>query len=191
MFKMRFPGSAVFGIILIAIGTISLLSGLGYVDSWDIFSTYWPLVVMLLGVKHMIDYKSSTTFGLILFVVGGLFMVDNLDYEILDQMDVYDMIIPIIIILIGLQFLLPKRKEEDEISVDVKKMKAEIKSEVKEAKTKVKEEVNRAKEEVDRAKEKVMTEAGELKEKVKEKVSGTYPSAETEVVAEEDIEIES
>ncbi len=121
MKKFRFPGSAVFGLILIAVGVISLLSGLEYFESWDIFSTFWPTIIILLGVKSLLDYRSSTTWGLILIAVGSLLQLDQLDIELFGTLEIKEMIIPVLIILIGLNFIIPRRKEKlDETRVHVK-----------------------------------------------------------------------
>ena len=113
MNKMKFSGSAVFGIILIAIGGISLLSGLNYFDSWDIFSTYWPLVVVLFGVKSLVDHRSSTMFGVILIGVGLFLQLDILGLWYLGDVNVKELLVPVVIILIGLNFILPKGKKEE------------------------------------------------------------------------------
>jgi len=117
MNKMKFSGSAVFGIILIAIGVVSLLSGLNYFDSWEIFSTYWPLVIVLFGVKSLIDHSSSTLFGIIVIGVGVFLQLDQLGLWYLGNINVKELIVPVVIILIGLNFVLPKRREEVRTSV--------------------------------------------------------------------------
>ncbi|PKM56550.1 MAG: hypothetical protein CVU98_10680 [Firmicutes bacterium HGW-Firmicutes-3] len=108
MNKMRVSSSTVFGIILIAVGIISLLSSLGYVESWDLYSTFWPLILILLGIKHLVDYQSSNLFGLILILIGTLFQLDNLNIMYFKDLSVGEMMIPMIIILIGLSFIIPK-----------------------------------------------------------------------------------
>lgn len=119
MNKMKFSGSAVFGIILIAIGVISLLSGLKYFDSWEIFSTYWPLVIVLFGVKSLIDHRSSTMFGVILIGVGVFLQLDLLGLWYLGDINVKELIVPVVIILIGLSFVLPKSNRQATIDREV------------------------------------------------------------------------
>jgi len=111
MNRMRVSSSTIFGIILIAVGVISLLSSLGYVESWDLYSTFWPLILILLGVKHLVDYQSSNLFGLILILIGTLFQLDNLNIMYFKDLSVGEMMIPMIIILIGLSFIIPKGDE--------------------------------------------------------------------------------
>lgn len=114
MNKMKFSASAVFGIILITVGVVSLLSSLDYFDSWDIFSTFWPMIIVLFGVKSLIDHRSSTLFGLVLIGVGAFLQLDELGLWYLGDIYVKELIVPAMIILIGLYFILPKGKKEDE-----------------------------------------------------------------------------
>ena len=111
--RTRLPGSAIFGLILIAFGVISLMGELDYFNSWDIFSTYWPVILIAFGIKSMVDYRNSTGFGLILTAIGALFLIDNLNLMIFSGVNTEDLIIPVIIILIGLNFILPKRRRDD------------------------------------------------------------------------------
>lgn len=124
MNRMRFSGSSLFGLILIAVGLVSLLSSLGYVDSWEIFSTYWPLIVVAFGVKSLIDHNSSTIFGIIVIGLGVFLQLEELGLWYLNGLNVREMIVPAVIILIGLYFIVPKGKSHES--------KVEIKAEVKE-----------------------------------------------------------
>jgi len=124
MNRMRFSGSSLFGLILIGVGVVSLLSSLGYVDSWEIFSTYWPLILVAFGVKSLIDHKSSTIIGIIVIGLGAFLQLDELGLWYLRGFNVREMIVPTVIILIGLYFIVPKGKNnptKDEAKVEVKK----------------------------------------------------------------------
>ncbi len=112
MNKMKFSGSTVFGVILIAVGAVSLLSSLDYFDSWYIFSTFWPMVIVLFGVKSLIDHRSSTVFGIVLIGVGAFLQLDELGLWYLGDIYVKELIVPAMIILIGLYFILPKGNKE-------------------------------------------------------------------------------
>lgn len=43
--------NAIWGLILITIGVLFLLDNYGYVDTWQVMSTYWPVILILFGVK--------------------------------------------------------------------------------------------------------------------------------------------
>lgn len=111
--RLKIPGSAIFGILLIAVGVVSLLSSLDYINSYDVIRMFWPAVIILFGVKAILDYRSNTFFGLILIAIGGMILIDNLGYSFLGKLSMSEMIIPMIVILIGLNFLLPKGKKDD------------------------------------------------------------------------------
>jgi lia operon protein LiaF len=52
----RHGGSWIGGIFLIALGTIFLLRSLGviHITIWEIFKTYWPVGLILLGVSIIV-----------------------------------------------------------------------------------------------------------------------------------------
>jgi len=118
MKKIKVPGSGIFGLILIIIGVISLLGELGYLDINMSFSVFWPVAIILIGVKLIVDYRSNTFFGIIVTVVGALFLLDNLEIFYFDNISIREIIVPIIIILVGLSFVLPKRKKESTAIVE-------------------------------------------------------------------------
>ncbi|HNX98672.1 MAG TPA: DUF5668 domain-containing protein [Candidatus Aminicenantes bacterium] len=50
-------GSITGGIILLLIGTLFLLHNLGVnVHVWDFLGTYWPLILVVIGVKNIFLY---------------------------------------------------------------------------------------------------------------------------------------
>lgn len=50
-------GSITGGIILLLIGTLFLLHNLGVnVHVWDFLGTYWPLILVAIGVKNIFLY---------------------------------------------------------------------------------------------------------------------------------------
>lgn len=69
-------------------------------------STYWPSVLILIGVIKLFDEKSSKLGNLILIILGGLLQADLLD--ILD-INIWKIFWPILLIIIGLNLLIPKK----------------------------------------------------------------------------------
>lgn len=113
MKKMKIPGSAIFGVILIIIGIVALLDEIGYIDADLSFKVFWPVAVILMGIKFILDYRSNTFFGIIVTVVGGLFLLDNLEIFYFADINMREVIVPVIIILVGLSFILPRKKKEE------------------------------------------------------------------------------
>jgi len=71
-------GRIFLGILIIIIGLLFLLANLGKLDIGDIFSTYWPLILIFVGLWHLVahDFR-DTGFGIILIVIGAFFMLVN------------------------------------------------------------------------------------------------------------------
>lgn len=195
MKKFRFPGSAVFGLILIAVGVISLLSGLEYFESWDIFSTFWPTIIILLGVKSLLDYRSSTTWGLILIAVGSLLQLDQLDIELFGTLEIKEMIIPVLIILIGLNFIIPRRKEKLDkttvnVRVDSRYTEEEVEAKLEAAEKTVEAEVEKVESSLDTLIGRVDAKVEEAVEIVEAKVSDVMNKKEEPVEVVEEVEEE-
>ncbi|MCT4541914.1 MAG: cell wall-active antibiotics response protein [Vallitalea sp.] len=102
-----------FGMFIILIGILLLLDQLNVVDSDDIFSTYWPVILIVIGLVNLLDKYSSKLFAAILLVAGIIFQLDELDIEVLQYIDASEFIISIIVILIGLWLIIPKTKKRD------------------------------------------------------------------------------
>lgn len=56
---MRNSTNLIWGIIFIAAGIIFLLQNYGYIDAWDVVKTYWPLILVVIGLKILWDVKQS------------------------------------------------------------------------------------------------------------------------------------
>lgn len=54
---MRPSSNLIWGIILIAAGIIFLLDNYGYVDAWNVVKTFWPLILIAIGLKILWDIK--------------------------------------------------------------------------------------------------------------------------------------
>jgi len=52
--------SIFWGILLLIIGTLFLLDNLGYdLNIWYIFRTYWPLILIFIGIKNIIYHMGN------------------------------------------------------------------------------------------------------------------------------------
>ena len=74
-----YQGRIFSGLLIILIGILFLLGNLGKLDIGEVFSTYWPLILIFIGIWHLIAHEFRAGFGIILIMVGGFFMLVNLD----------------------------------------------------------------------------------------------------------------
>jgi Domain of unknown function (DUF5668)/Cell wall-active antibiotics response 4TMS YvqF len=93
-------GRVFFGLLVVAVGVILLLDNAGTLDSWEIFSTWWPAVLILAGVLTFAANPRHWPVALIITGVGAAFLLSNLGI-----VDIGDFIIPAAIIVVGLLVL--------------------------------------------------------------------------------------
>ncbi|MEW6457186.1 MAG: DUF5668 domain-containing protein [Acidobacteriota bacterium] len=54
--KQKRTESLIFGLILLVIGVLFLIHNLGYrFDVWDIIADYWPLILIVIGIKYLYE----------------------------------------------------------------------------------------------------------------------------------------
>lgn len=106
---------AVLGFFVVAVGVAALLGQLGVVDVslGEIFSTWWPLVIILIGLVALFAVPRAWVGPVFVIAVGVFFQLDSLG---LIQVEVWNVLWPIAIILVGLTLLtrLGSRGDDDE-----------------------------------------------------------------------------
>lgn len=72
--------AAIFGVILIGLGTIFTLDNLGYVDAFRVWD-YWPVVLIGFGLASLIAPKDAgdAAGGAVMAAVGSFFLLRKLD----------------------------------------------------------------------------------------------------------------
>lgn len=94
-----------FGLILIFLGTGLLMDQLGYIDFGDTIGLYWPIILVFLGISGLFDKSNSKLGSFILIILGVLFQLNRLDYI---DVNVFRLILPLILIVIGLNIIFTK-----------------------------------------------------------------------------------
>lgn len=91
--------AAVFGLILIGLGTIFLLDNLGMYDA-NRLRDYWPVLLIGLGLPGLIAPKDAgdAPWGIVLLAAGVFFLLRNLDVIDWSFGDVW----PLFLVLAGL-----------------------------------------------------------------------------------------
>ena len=88
---------SIIGLLLIVLGAAFILNN--YFDIFDSFGSWWPLLLILIGLVQLLKRASSVFGGLLLIAVGLLFLGKNLNFI------PGRLIFPLILICIGLFFI--------------------------------------------------------------------------------------
>lgn len=105
------------GLILVGIGVVFLLNQMGFmeIDIGFVIRTYWPVLLILAGLKNLVVYNKhsygrSISFGnLILIAIGGYFLARNLGVIVLSPGDFFRYLVPTMLIIAGLYVILKPR----------------------------------------------------------------------------------
>lgn len=93
------------GLALLGVGTVLLLGRLEIIDVsiGELASTWWPLVIVLVGLSALLTVPRAWPGPVALMALGGLFLLDRLDAF---TVDLGSLLWPIALIVVGLFFLL-------------------------------------------------------------------------------------
>jgi hypothetical protein len=96
-------GRIFWGLALILVGVLFLLDRMGRMDFGSLFSKYWPLILIFAGIVHLManNFRNAAG-GVILIIIGGFFMLANL--EILGR-SAWHYVWPLLIIILGIWVL--------------------------------------------------------------------------------------
>ncbi|MGM0881900.1 MAG: cell wall-active antibiotics response protein LiaF [Bacillota bacterium] len=112
------------GLIIIAIGVLFLLRQTGLVtfDIGDMFSTYWPVILIIVGIKGMLTSRShgsgSGWWGAVVLLIGCIFLGRNLDWFTWSIGDIIPYIWPVVIILVGFKLIWKPRSRRHQPPAD-------------------------------------------------------------------------
>ena len=104
------------GIILILLGVGFLLDQTNVIEFSQIISTYWPSIIILIGISGMFERKSSKVGNYIVILLGVLLQLNKLGY--LDY-NVFNLFWPIVLILIGLNVIFSKGVRSHNSNVNI------------------------------------------------------------------------
>ena len=101
---MKNSSRFILGVILITLGILFLIEQTGFlgrfsISIWQLVWTFWPLVLIFLGSRLLIERNTNS--GLILLILGVVFLSTNLF-----QWNFFAVLWPVVIITIGLSILL-------------------------------------------------------------------------------------
>lgn len=93
----------VLGVIITSIGVIALLGQLGVLDAGRLISTWWPMLIVVLGVAALIAAPRAWIGPALVIAVGAGLQLTRLDVV---DVDLWGFLWPVVIILLGLAILL-------------------------------------------------------------------------------------
>ncbi|MBM3297182.1 MAG: hypothetical protein FJY83_06230 [Candidatus Aminicenantes bacterium] len=101
MAKHRTGGDRfVWGLIIVIVGVIFLLGNMGKVSTHNIFSTYWPVILIVLGLWQLVGSGYRDVFpGILLTALGVIFLLQRLGRL---PRNVWVYVWPTVIIIVGL-----------------------------------------------------------------------------------------
>jgi predicted membrane protein len=107
------------GLILIALGVIFLLSTFDVYDFGNLIADWWPVILIVIGLKKLAS-PGEPRFGggSLLLVIGVIFLLFNLN--ILEWRYIW-YLWPVVLILVGLRFLFSSRHKPFNSSSNVSK----------------------------------------------------------------------
>ncbi|HBB64433.1 MAG: hypothetical protein UR47_C0014G0027 [candidate division WS6 bacterium GW2011_GWB1_33_6] len=103
---MKDNSKFIFGVFLVFLGLIFLMDQTGIfspfrVSLWSIIWKFWPLVLIFLGTKFLLE--KNFTPGIVILVLGTVFLATNLF-----SWNFFSVLWPVIIIAIGISMLIKK-----------------------------------------------------------------------------------
>lgn len=112
----NFASRLLTGLVIISLGLAFLLRQLGYLDFsiGDVFSTFWPCILIYFGLTQMLSGRShggSGLWGGLMVILGLIFLGNNLDFLTWSVGDIIPFLIPVIIIFVGLRMIWSPRKK--------------------------------------------------------------------------------
>ncbi|HSE60693.1 MAG TPA: DUF5668 domain-containing protein, partial [Candidatus Saccharimonadales bacterium] len=120
--KTRSLGTVLLGILVVGLGVGFLLDALDVMKFGQVISTWWPSVIIIVGLLSLISNFRQFLWPLLLIAAGVLLQLDKLDVV---TVNAWKVIWPLAIIFFGLSLLLgrgnpgPKAEDIDDEKLDL------------------------------------------------------------------------
>jgi hypothetical protein len=78
----RREGRVFTGVVFLIIGIVLLLGNLNVLEIRPLLSQWWPLILVIVGIKHLLNLRGTTAWlgGLFWIGTGALFLASTLGY---------------------------------------------------------------------------------------------------------------
>ena len=99
-YRNRREGRAFTGVVFLIIGTLLLLGNLSVLEIRPLLSHWWPLILVVMGVKQLMILQGSSAWigGLFWIGTGALFLASTLGYI---HINITSILWPLILIWFG------------------------------------------------------------------------------------------
>ena len=98
----------ILGVFIVLIGSLFLLNSFDIgLNAWSIVGTYWPVVIIIIGLYNLIGSNGIRISGIIMIIIGSLFLLETTGFSLFG-LSAWDIIFPLMIILVGAWLLIPK-----------------------------------------------------------------------------------
>lgn len=98
----------ILGVFIVLIGSLFLLNSFDIgLNAWKIIGMYWPVVIIIIGVFNLLGSDGLRISGIIMIAIGCLFLLETTGFALFG-LSAWDIILPLIIILVGAWLLIPK-----------------------------------------------------------------------------------
>lgn len=102
---------SIIGVLIIAVGLLMLGGALDYIQiDGGMWSTFWPVILIAIGFINLADGNRNYFFSGLMLGFGTLFLLRNLNVGFFADADIWAMVWPVIIIVVGLWFLTSKKR---------------------------------------------------------------------------------
>lgn len=98
----------VFGLIILAFGVLLLLGSFDILDTSDMWSKGWPIILILVGIVNVVNRGNSKVFGISLIIIGIFYELKVLGI-FFEDISIWQLIWPVAIIVIGLYLIIPRK----------------------------------------------------------------------------------
>lgn len=104
----------IWGILLVIAGTVLLLDQMNIIQVGDMISTYWPSILILIGIIGLVGRDSTILSNLVVIAIGLFFQLRNLGYI---NVSIWQVLWPSILIIVGFSIIFQTgtRKHKSEV----------------------------------------------------------------------------